>query len=40
MKLLPLHSSARFSLPNKNIENNPMHSKGPFAGMCDARGTI
>ncbi len=40
MKLLPLLSSARFSLSNKNIENNPMHSKGPVVGMRDASDAI
>jgi hypothetical protein len=29
MKLLPRQSSTRFSLPIKNIENNPMQSSGP-----------
>ena len=27
-------------LPTKNIENNPMHSNRPVAGMCDASDTI
>jgi hypothetical protein len=27
-------------LPNKNIENNPMQSSRPVAGMCDASDDI
>jgi hypothetical protein len=40
MKLVPRQSSTRFSLPTKNIENNPMQSSGPVAGMCDASDDI
>ena len=38
MKLLP-QSPTRFR-SNQNIENNPMHSSRPVAGMCDASDTI
>jgi hypothetical protein len=40
MKLLPLQGRTRFSLPTKNIENNPMQSSRPVAGMCGASDTI
>jgi hypothetical protein len=40
MTLLPRQSSTRFSPPNKNIENNPMQSNRPAAGMGDAGGWI
>jgi hypothetical protein len=35
----PLQSSTG-PAPNKNIENNPMHSSMAVAGMCDASDTI
>jgi len=37
--LLPLQSGTR-SRPTKNIENNPMQSSRPVAGMRDASDTI
>jgi hypothetical protein len=40
MKLLPLQSPTRFPLPTKNIENNPMQSSNPVAGMRDASDSI
>jgi hypothetical protein len=39
MKLLPLQNRPA-PLPIKNIENNPMQSSRPVAGMRDAGDTI
>jgi hypothetical protein len=38
MKLFAAPKLTRFWLPTKNIENNPMHSNRPGAGMRDASG--
>jgi hypothetical protein len=40
MTRLPRENSTRFSPPNKNIENNPMQSNRPVAGMGDAGDLI
>jgi hypothetical protein len=36
MRRLPRPKLDPVPLPTKNIENNPMQSNGPVAGMCDA----
>jgi hypothetical protein len=36
MTRLPGQNPTRYSVPNQNIENNPMQSSRPAAGMGDA----
>jgi hypothetical protein len=40
MTLLPRQSSTPILVPNQNIENNPMQSNRPLAGMGDASDAI
>jgi hypothetical protein len=45
-ELLPVERGRRLAgrvfdiAPNQNIENNPVQSNRPVAGMCDAGDTI